>query len=115
MKTMTSFHREDWHSRAPSCWTAQSLDSFQELWRCDSFVAAMKQSTPVSPQDFTDNFRHRLRGACQWRAVEGVDPRTISNKSGHISLLIKMCASLSGCQDICIWICISMSCRMLVY
>eukprot|EP00983_Pelagomonas_calceolata_P078287 1154211-Pelagomonas_calceolata.AAC.1 len=32
----------------------------------------MKQGTPISLQDFTDDLRHRLRGA--WRAVEGVDP-----------------------------------------
>eukprot|EP00983_Pelagomonas_calceolata_P087950 1157082-Pelagomonas_calceolata.AAC.1 len=28
--------------------------------------------------DFTDDVRHRLRGA--WRAVERVDPRTTNNK-----------------------------------
>eukprot|EP00983_Pelagomonas_calceolata_P078829 1154399-Pelagomonas_calceolata.AAC.3 len=51
----------------------------QGLRRCRSFVAAMKQGTPISLQDFTDDLRHRLRGA--WRAVEGgVDPWTTNNK-----------------------------------
>eukprot|EP00983_Pelagomonas_calceolata_P039491 1137209-Pelagomonas_calceolata.AAC.2 len=62
------------HSRAPSCWTAEVLDGFQGLRRCESFVTAMKQGTPISLQDFTDDLRHRLRGA--WRAIEGVDLRT---------------------------------------
>eukprot|EP00983_Pelagomonas_calceolata_P030480 956592-Pelagomonas_calceolata.AAC.1 len=31
------------HSRAPSCWTAQILDGFRGLRRCESFVTAMKQ------------------------------------------------------------------------
>eukprot|EP00983_Pelagomonas_calceolata_P072258 1151637-Pelagomonas_calceolata.AAC.1 len=62
------------HFRAPSCWTAQILDGFQGLRRCESFVTAMKQGKPISLQDFTDDLRHRLSGA--WRAVEGVDPRT---------------------------------------
>eukprot|EP00983_Pelagomonas_calceolata_P065011 1148403-Pelagomonas_calceolata.AAC.1 len=31
------------HSRGPSCSTAQILDGFQGLWRCESFVTAMKQ------------------------------------------------------------------------
>ena len=66
------------HSRAPSCWTAQVLDGFQGLRRCDSFVTAMKQGMPISMQDFTDDLKYRMRSA--WRAVEGVDPRTTNNK-----------------------------------
>eukprot|EP00983_Pelagomonas_calceolata_P060584 1146448-Pelagomonas_calceolata.AAC.2 len=54
------------------------LDGFQGLRRCESFVTAMKQGTPISLQDFTDDLRYRLCGA--WRAVEGVDPRTTNNK-----------------------------------
>eukprot|EP00983_Pelagomonas_calceolata_P003556 116198-Pelagomonas_calceolata.AAC.1 len=38
----------------------------------------MKQGTPISLQDFTDDLRHRLCSA--WRAAEGVDPRTTNNK-----------------------------------
>eukprot|EP00983_Pelagomonas_calceolata_P035850 1121943-Pelagomonas_calceolata.AAC.1 len=38
----------------------------------------MKQGTPISLQDFTDDLSHRLHGA--WRAVEGVYPRTTNNK-----------------------------------
>eukprot|EP00983_Pelagomonas_calceolata_P060351 1146328-Pelagomonas_calceolata.AAC.1 len=34
----------------------------------------MKQGTPISLQEFTDDLRHRLHGAR--RAVEGVDPQT---------------------------------------
>eukprot|EP00983_Pelagomonas_calceolata_P002241 75777-Pelagomonas_calceolata.AAC.1 len=63
---------------APSCWTAQILDSFQGSRRCESFVTAVKQGTPISLQDFSDDLRHRLHGA--WRAVEGVNPRRTNNK-----------------------------------
>eukprot|EP00983_Pelagomonas_calceolata_P133397 1161961-Pelagomonas_calceolata.AAC.6 len=69
------------HSRAPSCWTAQILDHpaiMALLRRCESFVTATKQGMTFSLQDFTDDLRHRLRGA--WRVVEGVDPRTTNNK-----------------------------------
>eukprot|EP00983_Pelagomonas_calceolata_P047660 1140746-Pelagomonas_calceolata.AAC.3 len=66
------------HSRNPSCWTAQILDGFQGLRRCESFVTAIKQVMPVSLQDVIDDSSHRLRGA--WRAVEGVDPRTTNNR-----------------------------------
>eukprot|EP00983_Pelagomonas_calceolata_P044283 1139240-Pelagomonas_calceolata.AAC.1 len=73
-ETLRKVLKEDLHlhSRAPSCWTAQVLDGFQGLWRCESFVTTMKQGTPISLQDFTGDLRHRLHGA--WRAVEGVDP-----------------------------------------
>eukprot|EP00983_Pelagomonas_calceolata_P072717 1151837-Pelagomonas_calceolata.AAC.3 len=66
------------HSRAPLCWTAQILDWFQGLWRCESFAVAMKQVAPISMQDFTGDSRHRLRGVR--RDAEGVDPRETSNK-----------------------------------
>jgi len=59
------------HSREPSCWTAKVLDAFQGLRRCNVFVQAVRQSVPISIQDFTDEFKHRLR--CVWRNVEGVD------------------------------------------
>ena len=49
------------HSREPSCWTGQVLDAFQGLRQCDSFVQAMRQGTPISTQEFTDDLRHRLR------------------------------------------------------
>eukprot|EP00983_Pelagomonas_calceolata_P002903 95931-Pelagomonas_calceolata.AAC.1 len=45
----------DLHSRAPLCSTAQNLDGFQGLWRCESFITAMKQGTPISMEDFTDD------------------------------------------------------------
>eukprot|EP00983_Pelagomonas_calceolata_P055256 1144068-Pelagomonas_calceolata.AAC.1 len=35
------------HSREPSCWTAQVLGAFQGLRRCDSFVQAVRQGTPI--------------------------------------------------------------------
>ena len=66
------------HSREPSCWTAKVLDAFQGLRRCDVFVQAVRQSVPISLQDFTDDLRHRLRGV--WRDVEGADLRGSSNK-----------------------------------
>ena len=59
------------HSREPSCWTAKVLDAFQGLRLCDVFVQAVRQSVPISLQDFTDDLKHRLR--CVWRDVEGVD------------------------------------------
>jgi len=59
------------HSREPSCWNAKVLDAFQGLRRCDVFVQAVRQSVPISLQDFTDDLKHRLRGV--WRDVEGVD------------------------------------------
>eukprot|EP00983_Pelagomonas_calceolata_P031818 998495-Pelagomonas_calceolata.AAC.1 len=49
------------HSCEPSCWTAQVLDAFQGLQRCDSFVQAVRQGTPIPIQEFTDDLRHRLR------------------------------------------------------
>ena len=52
-----------------SCWTAKVLDEFQG--RCDVFVQAVRQSVPISIQEFTDDLKHRLRGV--WRDVEGVD------------------------------------------
>eukprot|EP00983_Pelagomonas_calceolata_P041535 1138117-Pelagomonas_calceolata.AAC.2 len=54
------------------------LDGFQGSRRCESFVVAKKQGTPVSMQDFTDDLRHRLRDV--WRDVEGVDPRETNDK-----------------------------------
>eukprot|EP00983_Pelagomonas_calceolata_P052710 1142962-Pelagomonas_calceolata.AAC.1 len=59
-ETLRKILKEDLHlhSRTPSCWTAQILDRFQGLQRCESFVTAMK---PISLQDFTDDLRHRLR------------------------------------------------------
>eukprot|EP00983_Pelagomonas_calceolata_P133392 1161961-Pelagomonas_calceolata.AAC.1 len=53
------------HSREP----AQVLDAFQGLRRCDSFVQALRQGTPIPIQEFTDDLRHRLRAV--WRDVEG--------------------------------------------
>eukprot|EP00983_Pelagomonas_calceolata_P036104 1129252-Pelagomonas_calceolata.AAC.1 len=49
------------HSREPACWTAQVLDALQGLRRCDSFVQALRQGTPIPIQEFTDDLRHRLR------------------------------------------------------
>ena len=66
------------HSREPSCWTAKVLDAFHGLRRCDVFVQAVRQSVPISLQDFTADLRHRLRGV--WRDVEGADLRGSSNK-----------------------------------
>eukprot|EP00983_Pelagomonas_calceolata_P007980 260452-Pelagomonas_calceolata.AAC.1 len=57
------------HSREPACWTAQVLDTFQGLRRCDSFAQAVRQGTPIPIQKFTDDLRHRLRAV--WRDVEG--------------------------------------------
>eukprot|EP00983_Pelagomonas_calceolata_P101382 1158690-Pelagomonas_calceolata.AAC.9 len=34
----------------PSCWTAQVLDAFQDLRRCDFFVQAVRQGTPIPIQ-----------------------------------------------------------------
>jgi hypothetical protein len=65
-------------SREPSCWTAQVLDAFQGLRRCDSFVQAVRQGSPIRIQEFTDDLRHRLRAV--WRDVEGVNPRETYNK-----------------------------------
>jgi len=50
----------------------QILDGFQGLRRCDPFVTATKQGTPIFLQHFIDDLRHRLRGV--WRGVEGRDP-----------------------------------------
>eukprot|EP00983_Pelagomonas_calceolata_P115501 1160206-Pelagomonas_calceolata.AAC.10 len=56
-------------------------DGFQGLQRCDSFVTEMKQGTPISIQDFTDDLRHRLRGV--WRDVEGFDLRERKKERNH--------------------------------
>eukprot|EP00983_Pelagomonas_calceolata_P134461 1162063-Pelagomonas_calceolata.AAC.1 len=53
-------------------WTAQVLDAFQGLRRCDSFAQALRQGTPIPIQAFTDDLRHSLWAA--WRDVEGVNP-----------------------------------------
>eukprot|EP00983_Pelagomonas_calceolata_P122916 1160951-Pelagomonas_calceolata.AAC.1 len=66
------------HSREPSCWTAQVLDAFQGLRRCDFFVQAARQGTPDPNQEFTDDLRHRLR--IVWRDVEGVNTRETCSK-----------------------------------
>eukprot|EP00983_Pelagomonas_calceolata_P015144 482419-Pelagomonas_calceolata.AAC.1 len=47
--------------REPARWTAQVLDAFQGLRRCDSFAQAVLQGTPISIQEVTDNLRHMLR------------------------------------------------------
>eukprot|EP00983_Pelagomonas_calceolata_P011216 360672-Pelagomonas_calceolata.AAC.1 len=47
------------YSREPSCWTAQVLDAFQGLQRCDSFVQAVRQGTLIPIQEFTDDLRHK--------------------------------------------------------
>eukprot|EP00983_Pelagomonas_calceolata_P009363 303335-Pelagomonas_calceolata.AAC.1 len=57
------------HSREPSCWTAQVLNAFQGLRRCDSFAQAVRQGTLIPIHEFTDDLRHRLRAV--WRDVEG--------------------------------------------
>jgi len=49
------------HPRVPKCWTAQMLDGFQGLQRCDVFVSAVQNGAPVQLQDFTNNLRLRLR------------------------------------------------------
>jgi hypothetical protein len=54
------------------------LDAFQGLRRCDVFVQAVRQSVPISIQEFTNGLKHRLRGV--WRDVEGVGPQGSSNK-----------------------------------
>ena len=59
------------HSREPSCWTAKVLDAFQGLRRCDVFVQAVRQSVPISLQNFTDDLKPRLRDV--WGDVEGAD------------------------------------------
>eukprot|EP00983_Pelagomonas_calceolata_P076506 1153442-Pelagomonas_calceolata.AAC.1 len=57
----------------PPCWTAQVLDGLQGLRRCNSFVQAVRQGTPIPIQKFTDDLRHRFWAV--WRDVEGVNPR----------------------------------------
>eukprot|EP00983_Pelagomonas_calceolata_P012135 388846-Pelagomonas_calceolata.AAC.1 len=57
------------HLREPACWTAQFLDAFQGLRRCDFFVQAVRQGTLIPTQEFADDLRHRLRAV--WRDVEG--------------------------------------------
>eukprot|EP00983_Pelagomonas_calceolata_P013179 420978-Pelagomonas_calceolata.AAC.1 len=37
-------------SREPACWTAQVLDAFPGLRRCDSFAQAVQQGTPIPIQ-----------------------------------------------------------------
>eukprot|EP00983_Pelagomonas_calceolata_P116710 1160339-Pelagomonas_calceolata.AAC.6 len=71
-------------------WAAYSKirDGYPGLRRCDSFVTAMKQGTPISIQFFTDDLRHRLRGA--WRVVEGVDPQTTNNKLAAYQVLFAL-------------------------
>eukprot|EP00983_Pelagomonas_calceolata_P045902 1139919-Pelagomonas_calceolata.AAC.2 len=64
-----------------TCRTAQVLGAFQGLQRCDSFVQAVRQGTPIPIQEFTDDFRHRLRAV--WRDVEGVNPRDTYLHLGH--------------------------------
>ena len=66
------------HSREPSCWTAKVLDAFQGLRRCDVLVQAVRQSVPISLQDFTDDLKHRLRG---------VDLQGFSNKLATYHIL----------------------------
>ena len=53
------------------------LDAFQGLRRRDVFVQAVRQSVPISLQDFTDDLKHRLRGV--WRHVEGADLQVSSS------------------------------------
>ena len=66
------------HQREPFCWTGQVLDAFQGLWRCDSFVQAMRQGTPISTQEFYDDLRHRMRAA--WTDAEKKNPQATCNK-----------------------------------
>ena len=66
------------HSREPFCWTAKVLHAFQGLRRCDVFVLAVRQSVPISLQDFPDDLKHGLWGV--WRDVEGVDLQGSRNK-----------------------------------
>eukprot|EP00983_Pelagomonas_calceolata_P059582 1145977-Pelagomonas_calceolata.AAC.3 len=42
-------------------WTLRSWKAFKDCG-AESFGAAMKQGTPISTQDFTDDLRHRLCG-----------------------------------------------------
>jgi len=66
------------HQREPSCWTGQVLDAFQGLQRCDSFVQAMRQGTPISTQEFYDDLRHRMRAV--WTDAERVNLQAIYDK-----------------------------------
>ena len=62
------------HPRAAKCWTAQMLDGFQGLHRCDDFVSAVRNGAPIKLQDFTDNLRLRIRGA--WNTVDDACSRS---------------------------------------
>ena len=50
------------HSRATGCWTAQMLDGFQGLQKCEEFVQAVWRGAPIRIQEFTNDVRHRLHG-----------------------------------------------------
>jgi len=83
------------HSREPSCWTAKVLDAFQRMRRCDVFVQAVRQSVPISIQEFTDNLKHRLWGV--WGNVEGVDLQGSSNKLATEVHALLMCRDVGLC------------------
>ena len=50
------------HSRATGCWTAQMLDGFQGLQKCEEYVQAVRRGAPIRIQEFTNDLRQRLRG-----------------------------------------------------
>jgi hypothetical protein len=49
------------HPRAPNCWTAQVLDGFQGLSKCDEYVRAFQIGDPIRLQEFANDLRLRLR------------------------------------------------------
>jgi len=62
------------HPRAAKCWTAQMLDGFHGLHRCDDFVSAVRNGVPIKLQDFTDNLRLRIRDV--WGTANDVGSRS---------------------------------------
>eukprot|EP00983_Pelagomonas_calceolata_P042463 1138512-Pelagomonas_calceolata.AAC.1 len=77
----------------PICHTWGDMREWRKKWVCHGRVRVSEATRDITSyvcvnQDFTDDLRHRLRGA--WRAVEGVDPRTTNNKQATLSSILCM-------------------------
>ena len=104
------------HSRVVKCWTAQLLDGFQGLHRCDDFVQEVWTGTAIKIQDLTDNLRLRLRDMWNTPDLHASGARSSVSvfKDNFEFLLTWTCVLLCGYLTTCHRIILSMSCTMLV-
>ena len=83
------------------------------LRRCDSFVQAVRQVLPFLFQSSLE-LRHRLRAV--WRDVEGFNPQDTNSKlatrQSFFAVPFDLNVHAPIRQDVCIWICPNMPCRM---